>query len=392
MTIRRRLTLTYGGFFVVSGAALIGLLYVFMSVGPTYAWPQPPGPGGTSIHETAELQMAPRTSDMATPVQEGLFTTISVEAKSDLLGALLIFSAAALAILTVVALVLGWFLAGRLLDPLERITRAARSVAGANLHERVALDGPQDEIRELADTFDDMLERLDASFEAQQRFAANVSHELRTPLTVIRTVLQVALADPEGHDLKHVGPRLLVINQRSIEVTEALLALARADHGALKIKRVELADVLAEVCRQAEDAAAQHGVTIERDAAPMCVAGDRVLLLQLATNLLDNGIRHNHRHGRVSLQLEQEAAHAVRLTVRSTGRQLRPEEVERIFEPFHRLEPSQASAGQPGGHGLGLAIVQSIVRAHHGTLKAAPLPGGGLEVNVTLPAVGSDQA
>ncbi|MFE4540400.1 ATP-binding protein [Streptomyces scopuliridis] len=455
LTIRARLTLTYAGLFAVAGAALIGLLYLFMNYGPTYApdlvrVPFPPsasaaedtsaaeeagaapsvptgasdeagavpsaptGAGheagvapseesrGASTHEGAEPGQAPRngTDDGAAPdtgssaapdtgASEARPTTgvisFEVASKADFLYALLIFSAVALLVLLVIAVFVGWFVAGRMLAPLQRITTTARSIAGSTLHERIALTGPKDEIRELADTFDAMLQRLDKVFQAQSRFAANASHELRTPLAGMRTILQVALAAPEEYRLEDLGPDLLTLNRRSTEITEALLVLARADHGAIAEEVVELGALAREVCIQAAPTA-EAGVALTASVGRGRVLGDRVLLRQLVTNLVDNAVRHNHPGGTVTVAVDERPGDEVRLVVRNTGRKMNRTEADRILEPFHRLDTRQTNrSGQPTGHGLGLAIVESIVRAHNGTLHAEPLQAGGLDITVTLP-------
>ncbi|MGW6775093.1 ATP-binding protein [Streptomyces sp. NPDC055037] len=471
LTIRTRLTLTYAGLFAAAGAAMIGLLYLFMNYGPTYApnlvkvpvlsgpsadagkRPVPgadTGAGGaagaapslgtgaraeagavptldtgagkddsaaphagataggesgtvlsggtgtatgkravpsTTTDATVEAGASPSTgASEARPTKSGI-TTFEVASKADFLDALLIFSAVALLVLLVIAVVLGWFVAGRMLAPLQRITATARSIAGSTLHERIALAGPKDEIRELADTFDAMLQRLDKAFQAQSRFAANASHELRTPLAVMRTLLQVALAAPGEYRLEDLGPDLLTLNRRSAEITEALLVLARADHGAIAEEAVELAALAREVCTQATSAAAEAGVALSASVGRGRVLGDRVLLRQLVTNLVDNAVRHNHPGGTVTVAVDERPGQEVRLVVRNTGRTLSRTEADRILEPFHRLDTRQTSrSGRSAGHGLGLAIVESIVRAHNGTLHAEPLRDGGLDMTVTLPA------
>ncbi|MFB6982400.1 ATP-binding protein [Streptomyces scopuliridis] len=468
LTIRARLTLTYAGLFAVAGAAMIGLLYLFMNYGPTYApnlvpFPTSASAGkevgatpsagtgasdavgatpsagtgasdeavatpsagtgasheavatpsadtgprngtisefsdgsmGASAHEGAEPSGAPRDGTVvdaapdtgtseARPTRTGVIS-FKVESKADFLHALLIFSAVALLVLLVIAVFVGWFVAGRMLAPLQRITTTARSIAGSTLHERIALTGPKDEIRELADTFDAMLQRLDKAFQAQSRFAANASHELRTPLAGMRTLLQVALAAPGEYRLEDLGPDLLTLNRRSTEITEALLVLARADHGAIAEEVVELGALAREVCTQAAPAA-DTGVALTVSVGRGRVLGDRVLLRQLVTNLVDNAVRHNHRGGTVTVAVDERPGDAVRLVVRNTGRKLSRTEVDRILEPFHRLDTRQTNrSGQPTGHGLGLAIVESIVRAHSGTLYAEPLQAGGLDITITLP-------
>ncbi|MFE5541854.1 sensor histidine kinase [Streptomyces sp. NPDC056519] len=316
-----------------------------------------------------------------------LFNGSPISNKADFLDALLLYGTLALLILVLIALALGWFLAGRMLAPIQRITATARVVAGATLHERVALSGPRDEIRELADSFDGMLHRLDRSFQAQRRFAANASHELRTPLASTRTVLQVAQASPGAYRLEELLHKLLELNGRSTEITESLLTLARADHGQIASDEVDLGAVTREECTQAASQAGQAGVALAVSAGPGPLHGDPVLLRQLVRNLVDNAIRHNHRNGWATVEVDRPDGDAVRLVVSSTGRELTREEADRILEPFFRLDTRQSGpASRPAGHGLGLAIVESIVRSHGGTLRADPLPAGGLVITVMLPA------
>ncbi|MFJ2670139.1 ATP-binding protein [Streptomyces sp. NPDC087525] len=423
LTIRARLTLTYAGLFAAAGVAMIGLLYAFMKYVPVYSESLTthssalksgtttaglPGPGHLThsadsmvaatdcevsftekVRTFAARLSAPSDGDSTVAVcgsASGGKSSFEVSTKADFLEALLMFSAVTLLVLLVIAVVLGWFVAGRMLAPLQRITATARSIAGSTLHERIALAGPKDEIRELADTFDAMLQRLDKAFQAQSRFAANASHELRTPLAGMRTLLQVALAAPGEYRLEDLGPDLLTLNRRSTEITEALLVLARADHGALAEEAVEL-DVLArEVCTQATPAAADAGVVLTASVGRGRVLGDRVLLRQLVTNLVDNAVRHNHPGGTVTVSVDERPEHGTRLVVRNTGRTLTRTETDRILEPFHRLDTRRTSRpDRPAGYGLGLAIVESIVRAHNGTLHAEPLRHGGLGITVTLP-------
>ncbi|WP_405139492.1 ATP-binding protein [Sphaerisporangium sp. NBC_01403] len=433
VTIRTRLTLTYGGLFAAAGAAMIGLLYVFMKYVPVYSenlttgrpdqrdgtptglpsirmTPHPDSmsltwspdceassPGGVAAffdRVGAFFDRVTSPSDGTSSVAHcmspsGGVTSLQVSTKADFLEALLVFSAMALLILLVMAVVLGWFVAGRMLAPLQRITTAARGIAGSTLHERIALAGPKDEIRELADTFDGMLERLHKAFQAQNRFAANASHELRTPLAGMRTVLQVALAAPHAYRLEDLGPKLLTLNRRSTEITEALLTLARADHGAVVEEDVRLGVLVQEMCAQTKAQAERAGVTLTASGDQGRLRGDRVLLRQLVVNLVDNAVRHNHRGGSVTVRVDERPDGDVRLVVRNTGRKLSRTEADRAFEPFHRLDTRQASrSDRPSGHGLGLAIVESIVRAHGGTLRAEPPRDGGLEITVTLPTAG----
>ncbi|MEU9704481.1 ATP-binding protein [Streptomyces sp. NPDC047981] len=441
LTIRARLTLTYGVLFATSAAAMAGLLYLFMRFGPSYsealtqaavptlgpetggARPDLPGAAADSAMPDPRLSASPSLTPTATgpgPSPSGTdpakdpgmlpeavatgpgplpdFTasdtaqaapgllSLEVSTKADFLQALLVFSAVVFLLLLLISVVVGWLVAGRMLAPLQQITATARGIADSTLHERIDLSGPKDEIRELADTFNAMLRRLEQAFQAQRRFAANASHELRTPLASMRTILQVALASPEHEDLRAAGPQLLVLNRRSTEITEALLTLARADHGAISREPVDLEELARAVCVQAQPQAHQAGVELAGPSSPARTTGDRTLLRQLVHNLVDNAVRHNHRNGSVTVTTTRSPAGGARLTVRNTGPKLDQDAVDQAFEPFHRLDTRAAcSSGRASGHGLGLAIVQSIVRAHNGTLRAVPLSPDGLEVSVDLP-------
>ncbi len=279
-----------------------------------------------------------------------------------------------------VGLWLGWLLAGRTLRPLTQITATARRVADRNLHERIGLSGPRDELRELADTFDDMLARLDAAFDGQRRFVANASHELRTPLAVNRTVLEVAMARPGAPtELVRLGETLLEVNARHERLIDGLLLLARSEQAVSDPVPVDLADVAARVHEQFAGEA--RGLTFERSGTPAPTTGDPVLLERLAQNLVENAIRHNVAAGRVTVTTGSEAGRAL-LTVTNTGPVVPAYEVAGLFEPFRRLTDRVGSAR---GTGLGLSIVRSVARAHGGDVAAHPNPGGGLVVEVSLP-------
>jgi two-component system sensor histidine kinase VanS len=289
-----------------------------------------------------------------------------------------------LAFLLVFGLVAGWFLAGRMLAPLTRITDAARIATSGSLSHRIRLEGPGDEFRELADAFDTMLARLEAQVAEQQRFAANASHELRTPLAITQTLLDVARNDPD-RDNGELVDRLHFVNARAIDLTEALLLLSRADQRSFVREHADLSLIAEEATETLLPLAEQRGVTIETsgDAAP--TTGAPALLLQMTTNLVHNAIVHNlPGSGTVWVTTSAHPGSAV-LTVENTGEKLTPHLVATLAEPFQR--GSRRTHTDHGGVGLGLALVKSIAEAHDGALALSPREDGGLRVTVTLPAV-----
>jgi len=282
---------------------------------------------------------------------------------------------------------LGWLVAGRVLAPLHQVTDTARRIAAspAALHERIALKGPDDEVKNLADAFDTMVERLDHSFDGQRRFVANASHELRTPLTLGRALVEVAMhrrtASP---DVKELGESLLTINARHEQLIEGLLILADSEKQLTTVYPVNLADVVTHVTGQLTGEAAAAGVELIRGPGDAPTRGDALLLERLVHNLVENGIRHNtpgdERWVRV---ISKRAGDQVRVTVTNTGPEIPPYEVESLFKPFYRLGAERLVGGK--GAGLGLSIVRSVAEAHGGTVTATPRAGGGLEITVVLP-------
>ena len=284
--------------------------------------------------------------------------------------------------MVVVALVLGWLIAGRFLRPLRTITATARDISASNLHRRLSLPG-LDEFAQLADTLDDLFARLDASFAAQRHFVANASHELRTPLTAERTLLQVALADPEASvdTLRSTCRELLVLGDRQERLIEALLTLASSERGIERWQPLDLADIAGRVVTARQPQARQRDVRVAAalDAAP--TAGDPNLLESLVTNLVDNALRHNIPGGQVQVSTASAAGHA-RLTVTNTGPTIPADQLDRLFAPFQRLGDQRLHHAD--GHGLGLAIVRAIATAHDATITAHPHPTGGLTIHVTF--------
>lgn len=353
LSVRLRLALSYAGFLVVAGAVLLATVWVFL------------------------LRYVPDDS--------GLGPGPASPTRSDLLDAFTPRAAQVIVFLLAFGLIGGWFLAGRMLAPLSLITKAVRLAASGSLAHRIELEGRDDEFRELADAFDAMLAQLEAHINEQQRFAANASHELRTPLAVTHTLLELAERDP-SRDPAELIERLKVVNSRAIHLTDALLALSRADQGSFVREPVDLSLIAEEVTETLLPLAEKRGVTIEVRGDVATAAGSPALLGQVTTNLLHNAIVHNlPNHGVVWVSTRVSPG-SVTLRVENTGQRLTPGVVTTLAEPFQRGTARVHS--DQAGVGLGLAIVKSIVRAHAGKLLLAPRTDGGLVVTLQFPEYG----
>jgi signal transduction histidine kinase len=300
------------------------------------------------------------------------------------LRVLAIVSVIALAIMAAVSMGLGWLIAGRVLRPLRTITAAARDISATDLHRRLALEGPDDEFRELGDTFDGLLGRLDASFQSQRQFVANASHELRTPLARLKTLAQVALADPHASvaSLRAAHERVLASEQQLEELIEALLGLASSERVLDRRESIDLTAVTEEAIATRRGEIELQGLELNAALEGAHVQGDRQLIERLVANLIDNAIRHNTTEGRIDVTTATAGA-AVVLSVANAGPVIAPAELERLQRPFQRLGAERINQGD--GHGLGLSIVQAIATAHQATLTIRPAPAGGLRVEVKFP-------
>ncbi|HET9143325.1 sensor histidine kinase [Actinophytocola sp.] len=374
----------FSGLFLLAGLALLLINYVVVNE------TVPDGTGIVSEVVSGEAGAPPpEMYDQVVPAprDSGQFTTkvarTAVETfRTSTMRQLLIASGIALVGAAAIAALLGWLTARRALRPVHTITATARRLGAESLDRRINLDGPQDELKELADTFDGMLDRLAAAFEGQRRFVANASHELRTPLAVQRTLIEVAMADPTASpELLRLGQHLLHTNERSERLIEGLLVLARSDQGLVSQGPVRLDEVVASVLRSTGGMAAEQGVTVVSRLEPRLVFGDQVLLERLVTNLVHNALHHNEPGGSVVVEVGDQPA----LTVTNTGAVVPADVVPGLFEPFRRLDRSRR-AGRDGA-GLGLSIVRSVTRAHRGVVSAEPNLGGGLRITVHLPGL-----
>jgi signal transduction histidine kinase len=309
---------------------------------------------------------------------------------------MLVVSGIMAAIMTVIAGLIGWLVAGHALQPLRDITATARRVADRSLHERIALAGPKDEIKNLADTLDEMLERLDRSFDGQRRFVANASHELRTPLTIARTLIEVALLDA-GNDekIKQLGTTLLAVNQRHEKLTEGLLTLASSDQFTAELHALDLSEIAGHVVSEMRPLADKADVAIVADLHAGTIMGDAFLLERLIQNLVENAIQYNLPENGWLRVATAATDGAVELVVENTGPVVPAYEVPGLFEPFRRLAATERLAGTAHapivrGAGLGLSIVRSVAEAHAGEVEAISRDAGGLVVRVRIPAARAD--
>ena len=389
-SVRLRLTLLYGGLFLVAGAGLLAVNYILVRS-------QFRLPFGVRIEgQPAQLPdlvrdgpgvLIVRAPDgdrfIASAPSPGAVEAVRRELEAAALNQLLTQSGIALALMALVSVGLGWLVAGRVLRPLKAITATARRLEGNTLHERINLQGPQ-ELKELADTFDQMLGRLDAAFETQRRFVANASHELRTPLAIARTEVDVALADPDASpaELRAMARRVLEAGERSERLIEGLLTLARSERQLQASQPLDLSMAAADALSVAAHEVERLGLRVSSVLGAAPVAGDRALLERLVGNLVENAVRHNQPGGWLEVDTGRTGELAV-VRVANGGPRIAPDQVAALFEPFRRLNGDRT--GSSGGAGLGLSIVRSVAGAHGGRAEARALEGGGLEVTVELP-------
>jgi signal transduction histidine kinase len=378
--LRRRgfrlyLTAVYGGLFLASGTGLLGLTYWLAdSRFPVTGRRSGTGAGGPGLPPGQQ-----RAAALAAQAQ-------AIAERAAALHSLLAMSGIALAVMTVISVGLGWLVAGRMLRPLQMITATARRISARNLHERLAMTGPDDELKELSDTFDGLLGRLERAFDAQRQFVANASHELRTPLARQRAFIEVALDDAGRtvDSLEKACARVLLASEQQERLIDALLTLAQSQRGLQLREPVDLAVVVGDVLLTRQPEAQGRGLRVNARLAEAPVLGDARLAERLAVNLVANAIVHNMPGGWIEIATGMSGSSAI-LSVANGGPVIPPAEVQRLFQPFKRL-----GADRIGGHngvGLGLSIAKAIAGAHDAQLSAHALPGGGLEIQARFPAI-----
>ena len=389
-TIRLRLTLIYGGLFLCSSVALLAITYVFVHHQYTGTFFVKSGRQAVIEFQSSRAGTVQVVPNNPFPVPIGP-KTLAPNAKLALAAAqgqsdaalhqLVVASLIAFAVMAMLSLWLGWMMAGRALRPLRTITETAREISASSLHRRLALTGPDDELKQLGSTVDGLLARLETSSEAQRQFVANASHELRTPLTLERTLLELALSDPNASidSYRHTCEQLLAVGEQQERLIEALLTLSRSQRGLDGRQPVDLAAITGVAA-----AAAEHdGIGLDTALAPADTTGNPRLVERLVANLLSNAIRHNVTGGHIGLATGTRGGHAI-LTVSNTGPKIPAGELDRLFQPFQRLDTTRTDG--TSGLGLGLSIVQAIADAHDATITTRAPADGGLHVEVSFPA------
>ncbi len=331
----------------------------------------PPGPGGRQALKEFFSNGPGRRA----------ITFVGTQQRVSDLHQLIVESSIALAVMALISAALGWLVAGRVLRPLRTMTSTTQQISEISLDRRLAMEGPRDELRQLADTIDGLLERLEAAFDAQRRFVANASHELRTPLTAARAMLEMIISDPNAtiETFRETCVHVLDESERQEQLIDALLALAQGQRGIDHREAMDLSAIAGEVVSRQGPEAALRGLTLDASLEPALVSGDPRLIERLVSNLVENAIRHNVPAGRVDIRVAPAAGRAI-LEVVNTGPEVPEDQVDRLLQPFQRLTPERLGHGD--GLGLGLSIVAAIANAHNAELDARPAPGGGLDIAV----------
>ena len=372
-SVRLRLTALYSALFVLSSAGLLAITNSLVNV-----W--------SSQEQGHALSVSPARHGVRGCVAPACRPSASAGlSRAAEMHMLLAGSLIALVVMAALSVVAGWLVAGRILRPLRQMTAAARQISEDDLNRRLAIGGPDDELKDLADTIDSLLARLQAAFDAQRQFVANASHELRTPLTLTRTLLQMALTDPRPTlaAFQATCEEVLAAGDHQEQLIEALLTLARSQRGLDRREPLDLAAITSGVLQAREPDAAARGLAISASITTAPVLGDARLLERLAANLIDNALRYNIPHGRLDIQVTAGEGHP-RLTITNTGPVIPAGQAGRLLQPFQRLSASRTAGDE--GIGLGLSIVAAIAKAHHATLTITPVPHGGLDIEISFPA------
>ncbi len=380
-TVRTRLTLLYIGLFAICGAIVVAVSYILVAqLGAPELGQRPASRSGIPASIGAlcrSEQTAPHPNKAL--MAQCVFQLLGAQHQRDLtLSHLLRYSLITLGAVIALAAILGWIAAGRALRPIHRITALAHAASASNLSARVALAGPRDELHQLASTFDEMLDRLQATFESQQRFIANAAHELRTPLAVMHTTLDVVLDNPNRTpaDLPSMVADIRTAVDHAEHLIDSLLILARNERGLTTNDEIDLATVAEDILDTTD-----HGnLQLHRTLEPAVITGDPVLAERLLANLIDNAVRYNHPGGQIWINIRT-TNRTSQLTIANTGPPISSADIDRIFQPFQRLNDRISQ----NGFGLGLTIVSSITAIHNGTVTAQPRAGGGLTVTITIP-------
>jgi signal transduction histidine kinase len=377
-SVRTQMTLLYGGLFTVIALAVLGIALQVQSRLATELFSMDAHQGNDVPCDQRPASI-PCSAVPYDPSAKG--ATDPGGLRDSLISYQQLIMLFAILVITMLAFGLSWWLTGRLLRPLHRITDTARRLSLSTMHERIALTGTPNELKDLADTFDAMLDRLEGAMDSQRRFVANASHELRTPLAVQRTAIEVGLADPSPEMLARVRAELLHNILRAERLIEGLLTLAQGERGLDIRTPVGFAAAVNQAIADQQPLAHRNGVTIAAAINHATVAGDEVMLTRLAANLVQNAVRYNHPGGHVLVELAPDAT----LVVRNTGPHVPPDRLGELFEPFRRLHRDRTRSAE--GAGLGLSIVAAIAHAHGGDVRATANPSGGLTVTVVLPVL-----
>jgi signal transduction histidine kinase len=387
MRVRLRLTLLYGVLFLLSGAVLLTITYLLVgnsgsNVALSTHSTTSSGDESVSVILGETLPPDARLTEAERRIAEAVQEQ-AVQQHTETMHQLLVKSGVALAVMSVIAVVLGWLVAGRVLRPLRTMTATIQLISARNVHERLAVTGPRDELKSLADTVDGLLGRLESALDSHKRFVANAAHELRTPLTLEHALLEETVLDTEttAEGFRAQFKELMIVSDQQARLLDSLLVLATSERGLDRWESVDLSELAGDVLQAAEPKARQQNLTVDAEFRPARVTGDPALVTRLVANLVDNAMSYNVAGGRVEVATGTEAGRGF-LSVANTGPLVPQEAVELLLSPFERLD---RTAADDGHHGLGLSIVDSIAAAHSADLTLCARPTGGLEIRVLFP-------